>query len=163
MEQLISDLNKALNVNDKVTIAGKEYTIVDSAKTADYAAASGTAGKAPNGTADLAAGDKVIKANGTITEITTTNKGTTTLVKGDTFVSGITGEQTKIVSKDYTPTNLDDVATAIRGAGEGDTVTIDGTDYTLSHTSSGTTTLTSDDIIAKLQHGAEVEITAMLL
>ena len=151
-------LNKALNVNDKVTIAGKEYTIVDSAKTTDYAAASGTAGKAPNGTADLAAGDKVIKANGTITEITTTNKGTTTLVKGDTFVSGITGEQTKIVSKDYTPTKLDDVATAIRGAGEGNTVTIDGTDYTLSHTSSGTTTLTSDDIIAKLQHGAEVEI-----
>lgn len=108
-------MNKALNVNDKVTIAGKEYTIVDSAKTTDYAAASGTAGKAPNGTADLAAGDKVIKANGTITEITTTNKGTTTLVKGDTFVSGITGEQTKIVSKDYTPTKLDDVATAIRG------------------------------------------------
>ena len=151
-------LNKALNVNDKVTIAGKEYTIVDSAKTTDYAAASGTAGKAPGGTTDLAVGDKVIKADGTITEITTGNKGTTTLVKGDTFVSGITGEQTKIVSKDYTPTKLDDVATAIKGAAEGANVKIGTTTYTLSHTSSSNLTLTSDDIIAKLQHGAEVEI-----
>ena len=151
-------LNKALNVNDKVTIAGKEYTIVDSAKTTDYAAASGTAGKAPGGTTDLAAGDKVIKADGTITEITAANKGNITLVKGDTFVSGITGEQKKIVTKDYTPTTLDGVASAIKNAAEGADVKIGTTTYTLSHTSSSNTTLTSDDIIAKLQHGAEVEI-----
>ena len=151
-------LNKALNVNDKVTIAGKEYTIVDSAKTADYAAASGTAGKAPNGNADLAAGDKVIKADGTITEITATNKGNVTLGKGDTFVSGITGEQIKIVKQDYAPKKFEEVASAIKGAAEGSTVKIDGTEYHLSHTSSDATHFTSDDIIAKLQHGAEVEI-----
>ena len=151
-------LNKALNVNDKVTIAGKEYTIVDSAKTTDYAAASGTAGKAPSGNTDLAVGDKVIKADGTITEITTGNKGNITLAKGDTFVSGITGEQTKIVKQDYAPKKFDEVASEIKGAAEGSAVKIDGTTYNLSHTSSDASHLTSDDIIAKLQHGAEVEI-----
>ena len=151
-------LNKPLNVNDKITIAGKEYTIVDSAKTTDYKAASGTAGKGPDGTTAMAAGDKIIKADGTTTELTATTAANTTLVKGDTFVSGVSGEQTKIVGKDYTPKSFSEVADGIRGAAEGATVKIDGTTYTLSHTSSNNTTLTSDDLIAKLQHGSEVEI-----
>ncbi len=146
-----------LAVGDTIKIAGKDYTIAESANTSDYSDATMAQGAGADGTTALIEGDKIIKADGTVTEIKTGNKGTATLDVGDTFVSAATGKRTTIVKAGYTPTKLATVEAAIKGAASDTIIKIDNVTYKLGTTTDGTT-ITADDLVTKLQHGQSVDV-----
>ena len=133
-----------LGVGDKVTIAGKEYNIVDSANTADYIKtddASVTASKTVLTTVDgakytyYAVGDK--DANGTAVaagkagwyENGDSTKTAANIVKAGSTITQ-NGETKTLITADYTAKTLDDVKGAIRGlaaAATGSITLADGT------------------------------------
>ena len=166
-----------LGVGDKVTIAGKEYNIVDSANTADYIKAddtSITASKTVLTTADgakytyYAVGDK--DANGTAVtagkagwyengDSTKTAATAVNIVKAGSTITQ-NGETKTLITADYTAKTLDDVKDAIKGLGDGDTGSItlaDGTTkaFTVAvKTDAANNKYTADDLAKLVEEGA---------
>ena len=166
-----------LGVGDKVTIAGKEYNIVDSANTADYIKAddtSITASKTVLTTADgakytyYAVGDK--DANGTAVtagkagwyengDSTKTAATAANIVKAGSTITQ-NGETKTLITADYTAKTLDDVRDAIKGLGDGDTGSItlaDGTTkaFTVAvKTDAANNKYTADDLAKLVEEGA---------
>ena len=166
-----------LGVGDKVTIAGKEYNIVDSANTADYIKtddASVTASKTVLTTADgakytyYAVGDK--DANGTAVaagkagwyengDSTKTAATAANIVKAGSTITQ-NGETKTLITADYTAKTLDDVKDAIKGLGDGDTGSItlaDGTTkaFTVAvKTDAANNKYTADDLAKLVEEGA---------
>ena len=126
-----------LNVGDKITIAGKKYTIADSAKKSDYADLKTTQG------VDLASGDTLVREGKSYTYHTATDKksdGTTyavgwyenddenatptTIGKADLRAGDIKNGQ-KLVGTGtdaYAIKTQEEVTTAIKGLSAGDAV-----------------------------------------
>ena len=175
---------KALEKGDKVTIAGKEYTIVDSADVKDYKVLDTT-----TTSTGAASGDKLTDADGNVyTYRTATDKksdGTTAfgtagwykadetsatpevgnVAQGWSYTTASTGKtQTLVGAKadaadsNTVIKNTADVATALKGLKAGDDVNIDGTAYKIG-TKTDNTTITADDLAAKLKNGQTVTIT----
>ena len=166
-----------LGVGDKVTIAGKEYNIVDSANTADYIKADDaniTASKTVLTTADgakytyYAVGDK--DANGTAVtagkagwyengDSTKTAATAANIVKAGSTITQ-NGETKTLITADYTAKTLDDVQDAIKGLGDGDTGSItlaDGTTkaFTVAvKTDAANNKYTADDLAKLVEEGA---------
>ena len=164
-----------LGVGDKVTIAGKEYTIVDSANTADYIKtddASVTASKTVLTTADgakytyYANGDK--DANGTAAgadgwyengDSTKTPATAGNIVKAGSTITQ-NGETKTLITAGYTAKTLDDVQDAIRGlanAATGSITLADGTTkaFTVAvKTDVATNKYTADDLAKLVEEGA---------
>ena len=168
----------ALAVGDKTTIAGKEYTIVDSANADDYADSSATY--------TAKSGDKITTADGkTYTYYAANDKDANGVTVGagkagwyENGDSTVTGETQANILKagstlngktlvgdgnnTTTITTTDKVADEIKKLAVGDTVDItdangNKTTYTVGVTTSGTNT-TADDIIAKLTGGETVNV-----
>ena len=139
-----------LNVGDKITIAGKKYTIADSAKISDYADLKTTQG------VDLASGDTLVREGKSYTYHTATDKksdGTTyavgwyenddenatptTIGKADLRAGDIKNGQ-KLVGTGtdaYTIKTQEEVTTAIKGLSAGDAVSgKDASGHTINYT-----------------------------
>ena len=131
----------ALAVGDKVTIAGKEYTLVDSADTADYTDLNGFTAQA---------GDKLTKDGETYTYVdaagttpagwfkdsnTTTGADTVTVAAGDKLTRS--GKTTTFMGDAAATTmakTLSEAQAEIKKAAANSKVTIDGTEYTIATT-----------------------------
>ena len=138
----------ALAVGDKVTIAGKEYTLVDSADTADYTDLNGFTAQA---------GDKLTKDGETYTYVdaagttpagqtaaaagwfkdsnTTTGADTVTVAAGDKLTRS--GKTTTFMGDAVATTmakTLSEAQAEIKKAAANSKVTIDGTEYTIATT-----------------------------
>ena len=126
-----------LNVGDKITIAGKQYTIADSAKKSDYADLKTTQG------VDLASGDTLVREGKSYTYHAATdtksdgttyaagwyenddeNATPTTIGKADLRAGDIkNGKKLVGTGADaYAIKTQEEVTTAIKGLGDGDTV-----------------------------------------
>ena len=139
-----------LNVGDKITIAGKKYTIADSAKISDYADLKTTQG------VDLASGDTLVREGKSYTYHTATDKksdGTTyavgwyenddenatptTIGKADLRAGDIKNGQ-KLVGTGtdaYAIKTQEEVTTAIKGLSAGDAVSgKDASGHTINYT-----------------------------
>ena len=139
-----------LNVGDKITIAGKKYTIADSAKISDYADLKTTQG------VDLASGDTLVREGKSYTYHTATDKksdGTTyavgwyenddenatptTIGKADLRAGDIKNGQ-KLVGTGTDPYAIktqEEVTTAIKGLSAGDAVSgKDASGHTINYT-----------------------------
>ena len=139
-----------LNVGDKITIAGKKYTIADSAKISDYADLNTTQG------VDLASGDTLVREGKSYTYHTATDKksdGTTyavgwyenddenatptTIGKADLRAGDIKNGQ-KLVGTGtdaYAIKTQEEVTTAIKGLSAGDAVSgKDASGHTINYT-----------------------------
>ena len=153
----------ALASGDKVSIKGTDYTIVDSGKTTDYTDINGHT---------FLAGDKLTKDGETYTYVAangTTPAGTANAGAGwyKESTTGTTGEQItlaagdKLTSAGKTTTligdataataakTLSEMKAAIKGTTTG-TVTIGGTDYTVSTTTDLTQNKVTADDLAKM-------------
>ena len=170
----------SIAVGDKVTIAGKEYTIVDSAKAADYqdaksytTPASGDKITDKDGKTYTYYTQNATDANGTTVaaagwyedgDSTKTATTQTTIVKAGNTLNGktIVGDGTNAV----TANTIDDVKDAVKALATGKTVTIadaDGTSNSKTYTV-GTSTkedgsaYTADDIAAMITGGKVVKV-----
>lgn len=167
---------KSLAVGGNVSIAGTEYTIVDSGKTTDYTDL--------NGYTTPAAGDKLTKdgetytyvaANGTspagqtITTAgwfkdsnTTTTADTVTIAAGDKLTKD--GKTTTLVGDTAAATNiatLKDAQAAIKAAAAASKVTIGGTEYTVSTKTdlkAANPTATADDLAKMVTADSSIKI-----
>ena len=151
------ELDKALEVDDKVTIAGKEYTIGEK-PVAEYTNADAVTGQ-------LAAGYTVVRSGGDILltdgQSNTTDYDKIALKKGD-IVKDADGKVIATIDTDpgYTATAQAEIATAIKDSVPGSKVTIGTNDYIIGATTNEEDGIyTPADIISKLEHGAEVTIT----
>ena len=167
-----------LGVGDKVTIAGKEYNIVDSANTADYINANDTSistSKTVLTTADgakytyYAAGDKDANGtaagaagwyeNGDATKTAAAAATVANIVKAGSTINQ-NGETKTLITNDYTAKTLDDVKDAIRNLGDGDNGSItlaDGTTKTFTvavKTDAANDEYTADDLAKLVEEGA---------
>ena len=170
-----------LNVGDKITIAGKKYTIADSAKISDYADLKTTQG------VDLASGDTLVREGKSYTYHTATDKksdGTTyavgwyenddenatptTIGKADLRAGDIKNGQ-KLVGTGtdaYAIKTQEEVTTAIKALGDGDTVGgKDASGHTINYTvgvkdNPATNTYTVETILEKLgdMNGALLDV-----
>ena len=139
-------LNDVLAVGDKVQIAGKNYTIKASDAATDYIATTGAKGQATAGDTVVRDGKKIVA------------DGNTVLEKGDTWYKADGTIQT-VVSKDYAAQTAADAETALKAAGKGDKVKVNGTEYTIgTATDKATNTYTVDDLLATIKHMDELEI-----
>ena len=133
-------LNDVLAVGDKVQIAGKNYTIKASDAATDYIATTGAKGQATAGDTVVRDGKKIVA------------DGNTVLEKGDTWYKADGTIQT-VVSKDYAAQTAADAETALKAAGKGDKVKVNGTEYTIgTATDKATNTYTVDDLLATIKH-----------
>ena len=136
-----------LEVGSSVTIAGKEYNIVESSKTSDYTsikeytAAAGDVlvqdGKKytyVNASGTTPAGATAAAAGWFAEDNTSTTKDSVTLEAGSTLTTKTDGKTTTLVGS--TGYDMDTVAVAAPTVGDGDTVTRDGKVYTYSATKS---------------------------
>ena len=167
---------KSLAVGGNVSIAGTEYTIVDSGKTTDYTDLKGYT--------TPAAGDKLTKdgetytyvaANGTspagqtITTAgwfkdsnTTTTADTVTIAAGDKLTKD--GKTTTLVGDTAAATNiatLKDAQAAIKAAAAASKVTIGGTEYTVSTKTdlkAANPTATADDLAKMVTSDSSIKI-----
>ena len=147
-------LDDPLSTNDTITIAGKDYTIRQSANTTDYIETTGAVSQVANG-------DTVVR-NGAVLKIGTgegeTAANAIALVKGDIYTTAA-GVTKTVVDKDYAATAQATVEAAITAAAVGDQVKIDGTTYTVATSDNANgTTLTADSIIRKMQNLSNVEV-----
>ena len=170
-----------LNVGDKITIAGKKYTIADSAKISDYADLKTTQG------VDLASGDTLVREGKSYTYHTANDKksdGTTyavgwyenddenatptTIGKADLRAGDIKNGQ-KLVGTGtdaYAIKTQEEVTTAIKALGDGDTVGgKDASGHTINYTvgvkdNPATNTYTVETILEKLgdMNGALLDV-----
>ena len=170
-----------LNVGDKITIAGKKYTIADSAKISDYADLKTTQGVA------LASGDTLVREGKSYTYHTANDKksdGTTyavgwyenddenatptTIGKADLRAGDIKNGQ-KLVGTGtdaYAIKTQEEVTTAIKALGDGDTVGgKDASGHTINYTvgvkdNPATNTYTVETILEKLgdMNGALLDV-----
>ena len=165
----------ALAVGDKVTIAGKEYTLVDSADTADYTDLNGFTAQA---------GDKLTKDGETYTYVdaagttpagqtaaaagwfkdsnTGTGADTVTVAAGDKLTrSGKTTTFMGNAAATTTAKTLSEAQAEIKKAAANSKVTIDGKEYTVSTKTDLTLaqpTATADDLANMLSSDSNFKI-----
>ena len=167
---------KSLAVGGKVSIAGTEYTIVDSGKTADYTDLKGYT--------TPAAGDKLTKDGETYTYVaatgttpagqtpaaagwfkdsnTTTAADTVTIAAGDKLTKD--GKTTTLVGDTAAATTistLEDAKAAIKAAAAASKVTIGGTEYTVSTKTdlkAADPTATADDLAKMVTADSSIKI-----
>ena len=161
----------ALAVGDKVTIAGKEYTLVDSADTADYTDLNAFTAQA---------GDKLTKDGETYTYVdgktpagqtaaaagwfkdsnTTTTADTVTVAAGDKLTRS--EKTTTLIGKKgaaTTATTLSDAQALIKQKAANDKVTIDGKEYTIAATTDlANDKATADDLANMLSSDSNFKI-----
>lgn len=145
----------ALKVGDSIKIGGKDYKIADSKSAADYAKVSAQT---------LAAGDKIIKTDGTVMNVVDTvtdatkevAAGAYTPTAGESIFVATTGTTTTYTAE--TPNDYATLEAAIKGLASGKSVTVDGTQYTVSTYSKDATNITADDILSKIKDGSTVKV-----